>query len=127
MFNAAQTRTGMDWPSLWQALTVVEDVEINAIRSTDPTTKVDFVELFNPGNFKAQKGTLSAGTTCDVKVNPAMDLTRTSVQEQTRLSIAQEDPMILIGAPPCTTFSPMQNINQKHHQGPAWEKKDVIC
>ena len=125
MFNAAQTRTGMDWPSLWQALTgeLVEDVEINAIRSVEPTTQVDFVELFNPGNFKAQKGTLIAGGTYDVKVNPSMDLTRSSVQEQTRLAIAREDPLILIGAPPCTVFSPMQNINQKHQHGPAWEQK----
>ena len=125
MFNAAQHRTGMDWPSIWQALTGerVEDVEINAIRSVESTTQVDFVELFNPGNFKAQKGTLNAGRTYDVKVDPSIDLTRTSVQEQTRLSIAQEDPMILIGAPPCTVFSPMQNINQKHQQGPAWEQK----
>ena len=86
-------------------------MEINAIRSVEPTTQIDFVELFNPGNFKAQKGTLIAGQTHDVKSNPAMDLTRTTVQEQTRLSIAQEDPMISIGAPPCTVFSPMQNIN----------------
>ena len=83
----------MDWPSLWQALTgeLVEDVEINAIRSIEPTTQVDFVELFNPGNFKAQKGTLNAGMTYDVKVNPAMDLTRTSVQEQTRSSMYRRD------------------------------------
>ena len=39
------------------------------------------------------------------------------------MSIAKEDPMILIVAPPCTVFSPMQNINQKHQQGPAWEQK----
>ena len=72
MFSAAQTRTGMDWPSIWQALTGerVEDVAINAIRSSESTTQVDFVELFNPGNFKAQKGTLNAGTTYDVKVDP---------------------------------------------------------
>ena len=96
MFNAAQNRTGMDWPSIWQALTGkrVEDVEINAIRSVEPSTQVDFMELFNPGNFKAQKGNLNAGRTYDVKVDPAIDLTRTSVQEQVRLSIAQEDPMI---------------------------------
>ena len=125
MFNAAQNRTGMDWSSIWQALTGerFEDLEINAIKSIEPTTQVDFVELFNPGNFKAQKGTLIAGQTYDVKVNPALDLTRTTVQEQTRVSIAKEDPMILIGAPPCTVFSPMQNINQKHQQGPAWEQK----
>ena len=125
MFNAAQNRTGMDWSSIWQALTGerFEDVEINAIKSIEPTIQVDFVELFNPGNFKAHKGTLVAGQTYDVKVNPALDLTRTTVQEQTRVSIAKEDPMILIGAPPCTVFSPMQNINQKHQQGPTWEQK----
>ena len=61
----------------------MEDVEINAIRSMESTAQVDFVELFNPGNFKAQKGTLIAGGTYDVKVSPSMDLTRTSVQEQT--------------------------------------------
>ena len=34
MFNAAQSRVGMDWPSIWQALTGerVEDVAINAIK-----------------------------------------------------------------------------------------------
>ena len=86
MFNAAQNRTGTDWSSIWQALTGerVEDLEINAVESIEPTTQVDFVELFNPGNFKAQKGTLTAGQTHDVKVNPALDLTRTTVQEQTR-------------------------------------------
>ena len=110
MFSAAQSRTGMDWPSLWQALTgeLVDDVEINAIRSVESHTQVDFVELFNPGNFKAQKGTLIAGGTYDIKVNPSIDLTRPSVQEQTRLLIAKEDPLILIGAPPCTVLSPMQ-------------------
>ena len=122
MFNAAQSRVGMDWTSIWQAMTGerIEDVAINAVKS-ESTTQVDFVELFNPGNIKAQK--LIAGQTYDVKSNPALDLTRTTVQEQTRLSIAREDPMILIGAPPCTVFSPMQNINQKHQQGPVWEQK----
>ena len=92
MFNAAQTRTGMDWPSIWQTLTgeMVEDVSINAVRSAE-TTQVDFVEWFNPGNFKAQKGTLNAGVIYDVKIIPAMDLTRTSVQEEARQSIARED------------------------------------
>ena len=125
MFSAAQTRTGMDWPSIWQALTGerVEDVAINALKSSESVTQVDFVELFNPGNFKSQKGTLNAGTTYDVKVDPSLDLTRTSVQDQTRQSIAQEDPLILIGAPPCTVFSTMQNINQKHQHSSAWEQK----
>ena len=58
---------------------------MNAIKSIDSTTQADFVELFNPGNFKAQKGTLMAGQTYDVQENPALDLTRTTVQEQTRI------------------------------------------
>ena len=65
-----------------------------SVKSIEPTTQADFVELFNPGNFKAQKGTFTAGQTYDVKMNPALDLTRTTVQEQTRVSIAKEDPMI---------------------------------
>ena len=66
---------------------LAEDVEINAIRSIEPTTQVDFVELFNSGNFKVQKGTLNAGKTCDVKVNPAIDLTRTKRDIQLRKRI----------------------------------------
>ena len=31
--------------------------------------------------------------------------------------------MIVIRAAPCTVFSSMQNINQKHHQIPEWDKK----
>ena len=125
MFYSAQTRTGMDWPSIWQSLTGerAEDVAINAIQSSESMTQVDFVELFNPGNFKSQKGTLNAGTTFDVKVDPSLDVARTSVQDQTRQSIAREDPLILIGAPPCTVFSTMQNINQKHQNNPSWEQK----
>ena len=64
-----------------------------------------------------------AGGTYDVQVNPAIDLTRESVRHQVRKDIEREDPIILLGAPPCTVFSPMQNINQKHHIGEAWERK----
>ena len=51
---------------------MIEDVEVNAIRTIEPAAKVDFVE-YNP-NFKAQKGTLIARGTYDVKVNPSVDL-----------------------------------------------------
>ena len=81
------------------------------------------MELFNPGNFKEQKSSLVAGGTYDVQVNPAIDLTRDSIWQQVRKDIERKDPLILLGAPPCTVFSLMQNINQKHHVGEAWEKK----
>ena len=82
------------------------------------------MELFSPGNFKEQKSSLVAGGTYDVHVNPAIDLTRDSVRQQVRKDIEGEDPLILLGAPPCTVLSPMQNINQKHHIGDAWERRN---
>ena len=43
----------MDWKEVWQALTG-EAVRIQSISvNKDHTTVVDFVELFNPGNFTA--------------------------------------------------------------------------
>ena len=32
------------------------------------------------------------------------------------------DPLTVLGAP-CTVFSSMQNINQKHHGTPEWQSK----
>ena len=37
--------------------------------------------------------------------------------------IEREDILFLVGAPPCTVFSSMQNINQKHNVGELWEMK----
>ena len=58
----------MDWSSIWQALTGerFEDLETNAIKSIEPTTQVDFVELFNPRYFKASKGNLDSWTDLDL-------------------------------------------------------------
>ena len=122
MYRFAHRQTGMTWPEIWEQLTGESSV-IQAISTTQTDQVVDFVELFNPGNFKQQKSSLVAGGTYDVHVNPAIDLTRDSIRQQVRQDIAKEDPLILLGAPPCTVFSPMQNINQKHHIGEAWEKK----
>ena len=33
------------------------------------------------------------------------------------------DPLIIFGAPPCTVFSSMQNISQKHHGTPEWQSR----
>ena len=122
MYRFAHRQTGMTWPEIWEQLTG-ESLTIQAITNIPTDQSVDFVELFNPGNFKDQKSSLVAGGTYDVRVNPAIDLTRDSVRQQVRKDIEKEDPLILLGAPPCTVFSPMQNINQKHHIGEAWEKK----
>ena len=122
MYRFAHRQTGMTWSEIWEQLTG-ESLTIQAITNNQTDQSVDFVELFNPGNFKEQKSSLVAGGTYDVRVNPAIDLTRDSVRQQVRKDIEKEDPLILLGAPPCTVFSPMQNMNQKHHIGDAWEKK----
>ena len=122
MYRFAHRQTGMTWSEIWEQLTG-ERLTIQAITNNQTDQSVDFVELFNPSNFKEQKSSLVAGETYDVRVNPAIDLTRDTVRQQVRKDIEREDPLILLGAPPCTVFSPMQNINQKHHVGDAWEKK----
>ena len=122
MYRFAHRQTGMTWSEIWGQVTG-ESLTIQAITNNQTDQSVDFVELFNPGNFKEQKSSLVAGGTYDVRVNPAFDLTRDSVRQQVRKDIEKEDPLILLGAPPCTVFSPMQNINQKHHIGDAWGKK----
>ena len=110
----------MNWSDIWEQLAGEKSV-IQSISTTQNGQAVDFVELFNPSNFKEQRATLTAGGTYDVQINPAIDLTRESIRQQVRKDIEREDPLILLGAPPCTLFPPMQNINQKNHNGEAWE------
>ena len=114
----------MTWSEIWEKLTR-EDATVQTIQTKTGTysRSIDFVELFNPGNFKAQERNLNAGSTYDIKIDPALDLTRPGVQETTRRNIHTGDPLIVIGDPPCTVLSPMQNINLKHHNNNAetWE------
>ena len=87
------------------------------------TLTVDFVELFNPGNFTACAQDLIPGMIYDMSVDPEKDMRVDTYRAQARHDIAKADPLIVIAAPPCTVFSSMQNINQKHHGTPEWEKK----
>ena len=75
MYRFAQWQTGMNWSEIWEQLTGEKSV-IQSISTTNAGLSVDFVELFNPGNFKEQRATLVAGGTYDVHGNPAIDLTR---------------------------------------------------
>ena len=79
--------------------------------------------MYNPGNFTANKGELVARTVIDCKINPHLDLPSSQVRQEVATLIEREDPLFLIGAPPCTVFSSMQNINQKHNVGEVWELK----
>ena len=123
LFHFANKVEGMDWRDVWLALTG-EVVQIQAISVTrDVANQVDFVELFNPGNFTACAQELTPGITVDMSIDPQMDMRVETYRHQTRHNIAMSDPLIIFGAPPCTVFSSMQNINQKYHDTPEWHNK----
>ena len=69
LYNSALHTTGMTWSDVWKTLTG-EEAPIRSIFAIQAQTNVDFVELYNPGNFSANKGELIAGTVIDCKVNP---------------------------------------------------------
>ena len=101
LYNSALHTTGMTWSDVWKTLTG-EEAPIRSIFAIQAQTNVDFVELYNPGNFTAHKGELIAGTVIDCKVNPQFDLTSSQVRQEVATLIEKEDPLFLIGAPPCT-------------------------
>ena len=122
LFHFANKVEGMDWKDVWQALTG-EAVQIQSISvKRDDSIPVDFVELFNPGNFTACAQDLKSGMIYDMSVHPEKDMRVDTYRAQARHDIAKADPLIVIAAPPCTVFSSMQNINQKHHGTPEWER-----
>ena len=45
-----------------------------------------------------------------MSIDPQMDMRVETYRTQTRHNIAMSDPLMIIGAPPCTVFSSMQNI-----------------
>ena len=119
LFHFANKVEGMDWKDMWQALTG-EAIQIQSISvKRDANVPVDF----NPGNFTACAQELNPGLIIDMSVDPEKDMRVDTYRVQARHDIGTEDPLIVIAAPPCTVFSSMQNINQKHHGTPEWEKK----
>ena len=87
-----------------------ESLTIQASTTNQTDQSVNFLALCNPGNFKEQKSRLVAGGTYDVRVNPAIDLTRDSLRQQVQKDIEKEDPLILLRAPQCTVFFAVQDI-----------------
>ena len=123
LFHLANKVEGMDWKDVWQTLTG-EAIQIQSISvKRDSDVPIDFVELFNPGNFTACAQDLSPGIIIDMSVDPEKDMRVDTYRVQARHDISKCDPLIVLAAPPCTVFSSMQNINQRHHGTPEWEKK----
>ena len=128
LFHFANKVEGMDWKDVWQAL-AGEAIQIQSISvKRDTGVAIDFVEVFNPGNFTACAQELNPGMVVDMSVDPEKDMRVDTYRVQARHDIGITDPLIVLAAPPCTVFSAMQNINQKHHGTPEWEKKyeDVL-
>ena len=122
LFQFANKVDGMEWKEVWQALTG-EAVQIQSISvKRDDAITVDFVELFIPGNFTACAQDLIPGTIYDMSVDPEKDMRVDTYRAQARHDIAKADPLIVLAAPPCTVFSSMQNINQKHHGTPSGKR-----
>ena len=88
---------------------------------------VDFVDLFNPGNFTARGNDLNPGLVVDMthimSVDPEKDMRVEAYRAEARHDIEQQDPMIVLAAPPCTGFSAIQNINRKHQNTQEWSGK----
>ena len=79
----------MDWKDVWQTLTG----ETSQIQSTslkrNPRTPVDFVELFNPGNFTACAQDLNSGLIIDMRVDPEKDMRVETYRAQARHNIGK--------------------------------------
>ena len=52
-------------------------------------------------------------TTADPKTGKRWDLSQFDVQERVRQLIRKTEPYCIIGSPPCTPFSPLQEISRK--------------
>ena len=51
-------------------------------------------------------------TTVDTKTNQPWDLSKPEVQSRVRKLIRETQPFCVVGSPPCTAFSPLQEISR---------------
>ena len=95
----------------------------------------DIVEIFSPPRI-AQESSLKAYTGTKLKPGWSLDLTRNDpktgepwdlsdkeVQSRVRKLVRECKPLFLIGSPPCTAFSSMQNANRARRDPKVVEKE----
>ena len=101
LFHFANKVERMDWDQVW--LTLTSDSAKSQTVSVPPlqVQQVDFAELFSPGNFTANAQDLQPGLIVDINDR---DMRGETYRAQTRHEIGQLDPMIVLGAPPCSVF-----------------------
>ena len=72
--------------------------------------KASITEMFSPSRVcaRCEQHGLVPGSSFDLRTGH--DLSRYSVQREVEKAIDEEDPDLLIGSPPCTKFSILQNL-----------------
>ena len=84
LFHFANKVVGMGWDQVWSTLTG-DSVKVQTISVPQGTTQqVDFVELFNPGNFIANAQDLQPGLIVDIDVDSTRDMRIQVYRAQTR-------------------------------------------
>jgi len=73
--------------------------------------KVHVTELYNPGILgeKTTAFNLTPGTAYDLRLG--CDLSQLDEQQKVLDDIARENPALVVGSPPCSAFSTLQNLN----------------
>ena len=82
--------------------------DISKVASTKQTVRIS--EIFSPDRVcaRCELHGLVPGSSFDL--HTGFDLGRYAVQREVEKAIAEEDPDLLIGSPPCTKFSIFQNL-----------------
>eukprot|EP00974_Lingulodinium_polyedra_P077019 7456591-Lingulodinium_polyedra.AAC.1 len=76
---------------------------------------VDITEVYSPErvNMIAKKFGLAPGTSFDLSTG--WDFNKEAGRNSAWKRIREEEPELIIGSPPCTMFSTLQNLNRAMH------------
>lgn len=96
-----------------------ETLEISQLLCHMGVCKSDVAEVYNPARFTSRCNSfgLRPGFVVDMTVGTTLkgepwDLTRPEHQAEFKRLLVREKPFMLLGAPPCNAFSPLQNLNK---------------
>lgn len=96
-----------------------ETLEISQLLCHMGVCGSDVAEVYNPARFTSRCNSfgLRPGFVVDMTVGSTSkgepwDLTRPEHQAEFKRLLVREKPFVLMGAPPCNAFSPLQNLNK---------------
>ena len=102
-----------------EASKVYELLLVTGVSRGDAAAKVS--ELFSPPRVTAELGrlpymSLVGGSCFDLRRDAngvAWDFRKSADRERARAQIRREKPFLVVGSPPCTEFSSVQNLNRQ--------------